>query len=371
MRRAGGPLQQIFLRFASGYLAKFGERMPLHHRRAMFDIAACRTAAMGGHTDICNDCGVSRFVPHSCRHALCPRCHDTEIDEWLAARAGELLPARYFHLTFPLPAALRDVARRHQHIVCGTMLQAAAESLQTLAKDRLGGRLGIIAILHTWGRSLPWHPHVHCLIPAVVVCPNGKIRKVKVNYLLRVKSLSKVYRAVFLRLVRAHTTELQLPHIEWSKQWIVNCRACDEGPGNVLKYLARYTKRGPLAERNILSITDQQIIFRYNSHQTNRYEQCKLTPEEFLRRYLQHTPPPGFHRIRYYGFLAPGARKTLRAIRIALLSALESLAPIIAELRARCKVVSQRLCSYCGGRSFVQFDFMYPNRRAPPWVSFT
>ena len=176
--------------------------MPYRHRRALFDISACRTKAMGGHTEACCDCGTSRFVPHSCRHVLCATCHDAEIDDWLAARADELLPVRYFHVTFPLPAELRDAARSHQSIVCGAMLQAAAESLQTLAKDRLGGRLGIIAILHTWGRTLPWHPHVHCLVPGAIICPDGEFRKI--NYLLPIGTVSRVYRAIFLRIVRSH-----------------------------------------------------------------------------------------------------------------------------------------------------------------------
>ena len=368
MGRVGGPLQQIVRRFAPDYVAQFGDRMPPWHHRALFDLAACRTAAMGGHTELCCDCATSRFVPHSCRHALCPTCHDAAIDDWLAARADELLPVRYFHVTFPLPAELRDAARSQQRIVCGAMLQAAAAALQTLAEDRLGGRLGILAILHTWGRTLIWHPHVHCLIPGVVIFPDASFRIVTANYLLPVQPLSEVYRAVFLRRVRSHHDGPQLPEIEWSKQWVVNCRACEEGPGNVLKYLARYTKRGPLAEKNILSVTDQQIKFRYISHRTKQPAVCTLTPEEFLRRYLQHAPPPGFHRIRYYGWLAPGARNTLRAVRLTLLFALAMLTPLITELRARSELRSARVCPHCGGRRFVRFDFTSPNWRAPPWA---
>ncbi len=241
-----------------------------------------------------------------------------------------------------------------------------AESLQTLAEDRLGGRLGIIAILHTWGRTLPWHPHVHCMVPGVIICPDGKFRKIKTNYLLKIETLPKVYRAIFFRLVRSHPDAPGLPQIEWSKQWIVNCRACDEGTGNVLRYLARYTKRGPLPEKNILSVTDKQITFRNISHRTKRPDVCKLTPEEFLRRYLQHVSPPGFHRIRYYGFLAPGGRRNLRGIRMALMVTLTLLTPVIAELRARSQMRGDYECLQCGGRCFVRFDFIYPNQRAPP-----
>jgi hypothetical protein len=271
------------------------------------------------------------------------------------------------HVTFPLPAELRDAARNHQTIVCGAMLQAAATSLQTLAEDRFGGRLGLMAFLHTWGRILPWHPHVHCLIPGVVILPNGSFRMVTANYLVPVQPLSEVYRAVFLRRVRAHADAPPLPDIEWSKKWVVNGRACEEGPQHVLRYLARYTKREPLAEKNILRVTDKEIAFRYVSHRTNQPAVCTLTPMEFLRRYLQHAPPPGFHRIRYYGWLAPGARPTLRALRLALFFALAMLTPLLTELRARIACRSDRACPHCGGRRFVQCDFTSPNWRAPPW----
>ena len=225
----------------------------------------------------------------------------------------------------------------------------------------------MMTVLHTWGRTLVWHPHVHCLIPGIVICPDGEFKKIPNTYLVPVKGLSKVYRAVFLRLVRSHSDAPKLPEIKWSKQWIANCRTCTEGPANVLKYHARYTKRGPLPEKNILSISDQQITFRYISHRTKRPEECKLTPQKFLRRYLQHTPQPGFHRIRYYGVLAPGARRTLRAVKVALLTALTILAPVIAELGQHSEERLPHKCPHCGATCFIRIDFTYPNRRAPPW----
>ena len=149
-----GPLKQIFLQFAPEYILKFGDLMPKIHHRAIFDISACRTEAMGGHKRICEDCERSEFIPHSCNHALCVTCHNAGMADWLAARANELLPGRYFHVTFPLPKELRETARSHQNVVLSAMMKAAAKALQTLAEDRLGGRLGIMAVLHTWGRTL-------------------------------------------------------------------------------------------------------------------------------------------------------------------------------------------------------------------------
>ena len=159
-----------------------------------------------------------------------------------------------------------------------------------------------------------------------------------------------------LRLIRSHRDAPQLPEIKCSKQWIANCRACTEGPANVLKYHARYTKRGPLPEKNILNISNEQITFRYISHRTKRPEQCKLHPQEFLRRYLQHTPQPGFHRIRYYGFLAPGNRRTLKAIRVTMITVLSTLASVIAELATTVPETTRILVS-----SLWRYVF-HPNR---------
>lgn len=365
---AANAIQATFRRFGPEYLAEFQDAMPPHHRRALGDIMACRRDDMGGHIESCKDCGDSHFVPHSCRNAICPLCHGAQIQKWIAARADEILPVPYFHVTFPLPAELREVARSHYRVICGAMLQAAAEALQTLAADRHGGRLGIIAVLHTWGRNLPWHPHVHCLIPGVVL--EGKnVKKLRPNYLLPLRPLSTIYRAVFLRIVRADKQAPELPHIPWSKGWIVHCRPCEEGPGNVLRYLARYTKRGPLPDSAIESVDERGVTFRFRSHRTKRQATCRVKPQEFLRRYLQHTPPLGFHRIRYYGLLAPGARRSLRALRVLFLTGLLALAALIGELKAAADKHGPRKCPKCGGVNLDHGDFQGPNRRAPPWTA--
>lgn len=228
--------------------------MPLRHRRTLFDLAACRTGAMGGHEEVCGDCGRSRFEP------------------------------------------------------------------------------------------------------------------IKSKYLLPIEPLSEVYRAVFLRLIRAASDAPELPPLDWGKPWVAHCRPCEEGPGNVLRYLARYTKRGPLPEKNILQIEEKRIVFRYFSHRTKRPEKCQLTPNEFLRRYLRHAPPSGFHRLRYYGLLAPGARRTLRGLRTALVWALCWLHPLIDEFRERLERHVPRPCPHCGGTNLVARESLFPNRRAPPWT---
>jgi hypothetical protein len=169
-------LRDIFTRHAPDYVQRYGEDMPFSHLRAIRDIIACRTEAMGVHVEECDGCGEQRLVPHSCRNRLCPTCHAAEIQEWVAARAGEILPVPYFHVTFPMPSEYRPLIRANQEDLESVMLQAAAESMQILAKDILGGQVGIIAAVHTWGRSQIWHPHVHCLVPGLVVLPDRTIK---------------------------------------------------------------------------------------------------------------------------------------------------------------------------------------------------
>ena len=257
------------------------------------------------------------------------------------------------------------VAYLPRKVGLAAMMRAASEALQTLAKDRLGGRLGIMVVLHTWGRTLIWHPHVHCLIPGFVVCPDGGFKKISNNYLLPLKPLSKVYRAVFLRIVRSQRDAPRLPTIQWSKQWVANCRTCTEGPANVLKYLARYTKRGPLPEK------------ASSASMTNRSRSATSVTGRNIRRKVSFTPknfcaaicsiPPNLDSIEFatMGFLAPGARRTLRSMRMALLIALATLAPVIAELRERSEKRSEQTCPHCGASCFIRIDFIYPNRRGP------
>ena len=360
-----GALRDILDRFGPAYWDRYGARMPRSHARALFDLQACGTRAMGGHTASCEDCGHAQFVPHSCRNRLCPGCHGAAIAEWTAARADELLPVPYFHLVFTLPSELRDATRNHQKDLLGSLFQAATEAVQTLAEDRLGGRLGMIACLHTWGRNLAWHPHLHLLVPGVAVGTDGTYATLPSGFLLPVRALSELFRAIYLRLARRAVPET--PSVPWSKKWVVHCRPCLEGPENVLRYLARYARRCPLAEDQILDDDGHRVRFRYKDHRTNRTTTCTLSPDEFLRRLLQHALPSGFHRVRYYGFLAPGARRTLRSLQAALCGGMAALAQAIARLWEPAERRRPLVCERCGSAHLRHLDFRGPRRvRAPP-----
>jgi len=341
----------IFRRHADAYLARFGDGILPSHRRAIADIVGCGTAAMGGRLVACDDCGRFRPVYHSCRNRACPACHGKETVRWLAARALQLLPVPYHHVVFTLPCQLRPLMRAHQRELLGALMKAAAESLQTLCADPRfgGGRLGILAVLHTWSGTLLWHSHAHCLVPGVVVRPDGTWARTGRKFLAPVKALSPVFRAKFAALARAALPGVEFPEAVWQVGWNVYSRPCPEGPKNVLLYLARYAFGGPMSGRSILGMENGRYVVQYRENDTRRLAKVRLEPDEFLRRYLQHTLPAGFHRVRYYGWWAPSCRSTLHALQLQTGPGPGDLAKRLAARLKRLEDDGQsRPCPHCG-----------------------
>jgi hypothetical protein len=310
----------IFRQHAGAYLDRFGAAIPVRHRKAIDAIAGCRTPAMGGHVLECDECGGWQFVYHSCRNRACPECHTARTQAWQQARRAEVLPVRYFHVVFTVPAALRELTRGHQTEALGALLDTAVHSLMTLAADPrfVGGRIGVLAVLHTWTQALEWHPHVHCLVPGVGVAGDRTINLSRRTYLLPRAALASMFRAKFAAAVRRALPDCVLPEVIWHKRWVVFARPCIEGPDRVLDYLARYVFRGPLSSRRIVAADDDGIRIEFRDRDTHRPRTVRLVPYEFMRRYLQHVLPQGFHRVRYYGLWAPGDRLTLRSLQVTL-----------------------------------------------------
>ena len=291
-------------------------------------ITACRTAALGGHVEQCDDCGAVRISYNSCRNRHCGKCQGAARAEWLAARQAELLPVPYFHVVFTLPPPAAEIAFQNKPTVYGLLMRAAAEALMTLAARRLGAKLGLIAVLHTWGQTLTHHPHVHCLVPGGGIALDGR-RWVacKPNFLLSVHALSKTFRRVFLDGLAAAfgRGELgffgDLAPLADTGAFAERVRALREspfvvyakppfgGPERVLAYLARYTHRTAIANSRLVAVDDAEVAFLYRDYRrAGRERVMRLAPREFIRRFLLHVLPDGFHRIRHYGFLAKGDR---------------------------------------------------------------
>lgn len=309
-------LADIFRRYGPQYRDKFGSNMLPSHRQAMRAIEQCRTPALGGHVYHCPDCGETLYHYHSCRNRHCPKCQNKNAERWLEKQQDMLLPVPYFLLTFTLPSELRRVARGQQKLFYHLLFRASADAIQHLAQDPrfVGGQMGMVGVLHTWGRNLSYHPHVHYLVPGGGLAADGKTwLPARKNFLLPVKALSKIFRAKFRDALRKTPCFAQVPAAVWEQQWVVHCQPVGRGIG-ALKYLAPYIFRVAISNNRILKMEDDMVTFRYRASDTGKLKTCTLATEEFIRRFLQHVLPKGLVKVRYYGFLAPGLRPRLAAL---------------------------------------------------------
>ena len=326
--RPAFELADVFRRHGETYEQANAGHLGRVERRVIGAIVACRTALLGGHVERCDDCGLSRIAYNSCRNRHCPKCQGAARAEWLAAREAELLPVPYFHVVFTLPPAAAAIAFQNKPTVYGLLMRAAAQALTRLAAKRLGAKIGLIAVLHTWGQTLTHHPHVHCLVPGGGVALDGQSWiACKPNFLLSVHALTKTFRRLFLAgLVAAFRrgelgffgdlAPLAEPAVFAERvralrqsPFVVYAKPPFGGPERVLAYLARYTHRTAIANSRLLAVDDDHVAFAYKDYRRGgRSGVMRLAPHEFIRRFLLHVLPDGFHRIRHYGFLAKGDR---------------------------------------------------------------
>ena len=310
-------LAEIFKRYGPAYRAKFGERIPQSHRQAMQAIEQCRTEVLGGHVYQCNACDEALYSYHSCKNRHCPKCQNDIADQWLARQQSFLLPGPHFMVTFTLPDDLRSVARRHQKVIYNLLFRTSAAALQELAADPrfVGGQIGMVGVLHTWGRNLTFHPHLHYLVPGGGLAPDGQSwRPSRHNILVHVKPLSKLFRAKFRAALKKSGLFDLVPAEAWTKSWVVHSKPVGNGEA-ALKYLAPYVFRVAISNNRILKVENDQVTFRYKDTTTGKTRYCTLTAEEFIRRFLQHVLPKGYVKVRYYGLFAPGQRTRLNQAR--------------------------------------------------------
>lgn len=337
-------LADVVRRHGPDYLARFGGAVLPGHVRALKDIALCRTPDMGGHVAECADCGRAHVFFHSCRNRACPRCGFDATSRWIARQQELLLPVPYFHVVFTLPSELRRLTRTHQKALLSVLFRAAFDSLAELCQDRrfVGGRIGALAVLHTWTRTLEWHPHVHMLVPGGGLSTDGRtwhpVPKRKSIYLVPYKALAKLFRARFLALARRALPTVPFPNIP-DKRWVVFAKPAARSAQQVLDYLGRYVHRTALSDKAILS-ANHNVTFRYRRSSDSTQRAMSLPPHEFLRRFLQHVPPQGFHRVRAFGLLHPHYRSELQALQLLLASRKQLLEPVPSRTRK---------CTACNG----------------------
>lgn len=313
-------LAGIVAKHGKEYLDKFGDRMLPSHKRALADILACRTEAMGGNLCECEQCGHQHYAYHSCKNRSCPTCHSGDTRKWLAKREAELLPIRYFHVVFTIPSELRDIVRSNQKLLYSVLTRAAVDTLQKIGLDPkfVGGNLSMMTVLHTWTRALEFHPHVHMLVPGGGLDKDGVWRSARKKFLVPVQALSKMFRARFMKLARKALPEETFSKEVWNKEWVVFCKPTFNRAKKVLRYLGRYVHRIAITNDRILATKDGTVTFRYQESKSGTWKTMPLRGEEFLRRYLQHVLPQGFHKVRYYGLLSPANRVALKRVQLFL-----------------------------------------------------
>ena len=311
-------LAAIIEQYGAIYEAKYGKHLLPSHRRTLRDIADCRSAALGGHVYRCDVCEENHYQYHSCQNRHCPQCQHQQGQQWLERQQAALLPVPYFMVTFTIPSGLHELTRAHQKILYNILFRASAAALQELAWDPryVGGQIGMVGVLHTWGRQLNYHPHVHYLVPAGGLSVDGEHWiSTQHNFLVPVKALSILFRAKFRDALKKTDLFDLVPAEVWQQNWISHCKPVGKGEG-ALKYLAPYIFRVAISNRRILKIADGKVTFRYRKSDTGTWRTCTVSVEEFLRRFLQHVLPKGFVKVRYYGLFSPSRRHLLPLIQL-------------------------------------------------------
>lgn len=343
------------------------------HLRVMFAIEHCRTAALGGHLDCCRQCGHEAISFNSCRSRHCPKCQTNARERWLAERGKELLPVKYVHVVFTIPHELSWLALHNKKVVYDLLFHASADTLLEVAADprHLGAEIGFLSVLHTWGQNLQHHPHIHCVIPSGGLAVNHRHWvHPRYPFFLPVKVLGRVFRGKFIRGLKSafRKGNLQFPGTLQSlakqrsfhnflrplfrKDWVVYGKRPFGGPEHVLHYLARYTHRVAISNHRIVNVSDGKVTFRWKDYaHKSKQRLMTVTAEEFLRRFLLHTLPRRFVRVRFSGFLANRRRGTLLPLSRQLLKA----APVEphAPDTAKAKPPSTWTCPCCGGTMIV------------------
>ena len=395
MSRPRLEVADVFHRHGAAWRRTNTGHASLGQLQAMSAIESCRTAALGGHVERCEDCGHSRIAYNSCRNRHCPKCQSAAAKDWLAARAADLLPVDYYHVVFTVPDKIAAISYQNKAVIYDLLFQTSSEAMLTIAADpkHLGARIGITAVLHTWGSAMTHHPHVQMIVPGGEISLDGtRWVGCRRRFLLPVRVLSSRFQHRFLaRLAAAHAAgrlkffgdhaglsepeafaAYLAPLKRKRKRWFVYAKRPFAGPKAVLTYLARYTHRVAISNSRLIALHANRVLFRYKDYRRNgreRYGTMGLPPDEFIRRFLLHVLPKGFHRIRHYGLFASAVRKANLARARELLAAPEPQpASDDAATNADAEPPSHRPpCPCCGGRMIIIETFQRGGHpRDPP-----
>jgi hypothetical protein len=358
-------IQEIFTQYAPEYIQRFGDAVPNEHMKVIQAIIDCRTQNCGMAVYQCDSCHSSHWLFRSCGNRHCPVCQNHKTKMWLAWQMNRQLPGHHFMLTFTVPDLLRRFIRSNQRICYAAMFRASADTLKKLSADEkyVGGDLpGFFGVLHTWGRQLQYHPHIHYIVPGGALSrKENKWLCARIDFYLPVRAMSKMFKAKFLDEMKKADLSSSVPAEVWKIDWNVNCQAVGSSAHSV-KYLAPYVFKVAISNSRIIKVQDRKVLFKYQKPHSNRRRIMALDVMEFLRRFLQHTLPTGFMKVRYYGFLNPASSVPLSKIRtlIELAYGFE-----IVCLKPESKPPVSPTCPHCGGNLKYLYSVL-PFMMVPP-----
>ncbi len=363
-------LAQVIERFGKDYIEQHAPNA--YVQRTLSALKRCRTAALGGHVDRCDQCGHIRISYNSCRNRHCPKCQNTQREAWIQDRKQDLLPVPYFHVVFTVPDQLNRLFLYEPVLMYNLLFQTAWQTLSQFSYTRLHAETGMFAILHTWGQNLSLHPHVHCVVPGggidfknqwkqVQVSENGKV------FLFPVTNLSAVFRGKFIAGLQQQLMQ-EKPFINalYKTPWVVYAKDPFAGPEQVVEYLGRYTHKVAIGNHRILNINDEGVTFRWRDYRDNKEKVMTLEGAEFLRRFCVHILPKRFVRIRHYGLLSSSKRPLLRALQQSF-----GIKPVVREKKNWKQIAAEHLgynpdlCPHCGKGSMLMIEILLPGRPPP------
>jgi hypothetical protein len=369
-------ISEIISRFKASFTQK--QHPVARHLLVLDALEKCRTAALGGHVDACPDCGSIRVSYNSCRNRHCPKCQGFKREQWIEARKEELLPVKYFHVVFTLPDILNPVSLNHQRTVYKTLFRAAGQTIQTFAL-RQGVQPGMVALLHTWGSNMHYHPHLHCIVAAGGITPEGRWKSFpnaynKSPFLFPVKGMSRMFRAKFTaELDKLLKIDKEVRRKMFAKEWVVYSKPPFNDTPKIVEYIGRYSHRVAITNRRITCVTDEHVSFTCKDYRDGgKTKTMTLKGEEFLRRFCQHILPTGFVRIRHYGWLSASNREKLRTLQK------EFNLPLVPKKREKKRWadfhlerfgVSHLVCKDCRQAEMITINTFGPTVRPPPAIA--
>lgn len=362
-----GKINEIFRAYAPEYLRLYGDTMPFEHKKVIAAMLNCKTEENGSLVYECEDCGGKHLLYRSCGNRHCPQCQHHKSRQWLERQLNRQLPGHHFMVTFTVPQEIREFMRSHQRIAYAALFAASTEAMKKLAQDPkyLGGDMpGFFGVLHTWGRQLQYHPHIHYVVPGgALSSKDGAWHSSNPTFYLPVLALSPIYRAKFRDRIKKAGLLDQVPPEVWQKEWNVNCQAVGDAEGSI-KYLAPYVFRVAISDSRIINVENDKVFLSYKEQKSNRLRTLELGAMEFIRRFLQHVLPTGFMKVRYYGFLSPASNVTIEEVRARIELAYGF---TISTPEREIEPLPPMACKQCGYRLRYVF-FILPKRklREPP-----